>query len=45
MILQTMNSVRSNYLSLKFQISGCKDIVMEKYEFVAKTQLHFITQT
>ena len=36
-----MNSVRSNNLSLKYQrleTSGCKDIGMRKFEFVAKTQ-------
>ena len=36
-----MNSVRSNNLSLKYQrfaTSGCKDIRIRKFEFVAKTQ-------
>jgi len=36
-----MNSFRSNSLSLKYQgfpPSGCKDIKIRKYEFVAKTQ-------
>ena len=40
-IFQTMNSVRSNYLSLKYQSytpSGCKDIGIRKFESVAKTQ-------
>ena len=37
-----MNSVRSNYLSLKYQEftpSGCSGIGIIKFEFVAKTQL------
>ena len=36
-----MNSVRSNNLSLKYQmftLSGCKAIGIIKFEFVAKTQ-------
>ena len=36
-----MNSVRSNYLSLKYPsytLSGCKDIGIRKFKFVAKTQ-------
>ena len=36
-----MNYVRSNNLSLKyhkFTSSGCKDIGIRKFEFVAKTQ-------
>ena len=36
-----MNSVRSTNLSLnyqKFTPSGCKDIGLRKYEFVAKTR-------
>ena len=36
-----MNSVRSNSLRLKYQRfipSGCKDIVIRKVEFVAKTK-------
>ena len=40
-IFQTMNFVRSNYLSLKYQSytpSGCKDIGIRKFEFVAITQ-------
>ena len=40
-IFQTMNSVRSNSVSLKYQRptpSGCKDIGVRKFEFVAKTQ-------
>jgi len=35
-------SVRSNHLSLKYEtltLSGCKDIVMGKSYFVAKTQI------
>ena len=41
LIFQTMNSVRSNNVSLKYQrftSSGCKDIGFTKTEFVAKTQ-------
>ena len=38
LIFQTINSVRTNSLSLKYQISGCLDIGVRKYEFVAKTQ-------
>ena len=41
MICQTNNSVISNSLSLKYQRftpSGCKDIGVRKYKFVAKTQ-------
>ena len=40
-IFQTMNSVRSNNVSLKYQRptpSGCKDIWIRKFECVAKTQ-------
>ena len=40
-IFQTMNSVRSNSLSLKYQgfpPLGCQDIRIRKFEFVAKTQ-------
>ena len=36
-----MNSVRSNSLSLKYQEfppSGCQDIGIRKFDFVAKTQ-------
>ena len=36
------NSVRSNYLSLKYQrftLSGSKDIGIKKFEFVAKKKL------
>ena len=39
--VKTMNSVRSNHLSLKYQRftpSGYKDIGIRKFEFVAKTQ-------
>ena len=42
LICQTNNSVISNSLSLKYQRftpSGCKDIGVRKYKFVAKTQL------
>ena len=38
---QTMNTVRSNNVSLKYQrfiLSGCKDIRIKKIELVAKTQ-------
>ena len=41
LIFQTMNHVRPNNLSLKyhrFAPSGCKDIQIRKFEFVAKTQ-------
>ena len=41
LIFQTINSVRSNSLSLKYQRftpSGCKDIEVRKCDFVAKTQ-------
>ena len=41
-----MKSVRSKYLSLKYQMftpSGCKDIEIRKFEFVAKTQLIYKT--
>ena len=38
-MFQTMNSVRSNNLSLKYQIlSGFKDKEIRKLELVAKTQ-------
>ena len=40
-----MNSVRSKSLSLKyhrFTASGCKDIEIRKFEFVAKTQFLWI---
>ena len=40
-IFQTISSVRSNNLSLKFQRftpTGCRDIEMRKFEFAAKTQ-------
>ena len=39
--VQTVNSVRSNNLSLKYQRfkpSDCEDIEIKKFEFVAKTQ-------
>ena len=41
-IFQTINSVRSNYLSLKYQRytpSVCKEVGIRKFEFVAKTQI------
>ena len=41
LIFQTINSGRSNSLSLKYQRftpSGCKDIGIRKCKFVAKTQ-------
>ena len=40
-IFQTMNSVRLNNVSLKYQRpspSGCKDIGIRKFEFAEKTQ-------
>ena len=40
-----MNSVRTKCISLKvlrFTTSGCKDIVVRKFEFVAKTQFLFV---
>ena len=40
-MFQTMNSVRMNILSLKyerFSPTGCKDIGNRTFEFVAKTQ-------
>ena len=40
-IFQTMNSVKSNSLSLKYQVfppSGCQAIGIRKFKFVAKTQ-------
>ena len=43
-IFQTMNSGRSNDLSLKhqrFAPSSCKDIRIRKFEFVTKTQVLF----
>ena len=41
LIFQTMSSVRSKSLSLKyyrFTPSGCKDIEIKTFEFVAKTR-------
>jgi len=41
---QTMNSVRSNSLSLKYQrftSSGCKDKGIRKFEFVAENSIPF----
>ena len=41
-IFQTLNYVSSNNVSLKYQMptrSGCKDIGIRKFEFVAKTQI------
>ena len=48
LIFQTMNAIRSNNVSLKYQRLtplGCKDIGFTKTEFVAKTQflLMFLT--
>jgi len=40
-IFQTMNSVRSNNIRLKyhrFTPSGCKGLGIRKFEFVSKTQ-------
>ena len=45
LIFQTVNSVRSNGLSLKYQrfaSSGCNDIGFRKYEFAAKTQFLYV---
>ena len=42
-LLQTMNSFRSNNLSLKYHRStpiGCKDMGIGKFWFLAKTQFH-----
>ena len=42
---QTMNSVRSNNLSLKYQsftTLGCKDVGVRKFEFVVKTQFLYV---
>ena len=52
-IFQTLKSVRSKNLSLKYQESspqGCQDIGINKFEFVAKTQflskgIEFLPQT
>ena len=44
LIFQTIISVRSNILNLKYQRItplGCKDIKIRKFEFVAKTQFLF----
>ena len=41
LIFQTMNSVRSKCLSLKYNMftpSGCKDIGIRKFDCVVKTQ-------
>ena len=41
LIFQTMKYVRSNNLSLKYQMftpSSCRDIGIKKFKFVAKTQ-------
>ena len=45
LIFQTINSVRSKSLSLKYQRftpSCCKNIEMRTFEFVAKTQITFV---
>ena len=39
LIFQTINSVRSNSLNLKFTPSGCEVKGIRKFKFVAKTQL------
>ena len=47
LIFQTINSVRSNSLRLKYQRSkpsGCKDIEVRKCKFVAKTQFLYKMQ-
>ena len=38
-----MNSVTSNSKSQRYTLSGCKDIGMNKIEFVAQTQLISVT--
>ena len=41
MIFQTMNSVGSDSMSVKYQrptLSGCEDIDIRKFDFVAKIQ-------
>ena len=41
---QTMNSVRSNCISMKYQrftLSGCEDIDIGKFDFVAKSQCFY----
>ena len=45
-IFQTINSIRSNSPSLKYQRfspSGCKDKGVRKYKYVAKTQFLYRT--
>ena len=45
LIFQTINSARSNSLSLKYQRftpSGCKDIGVRKFKFAAKTQFLYV---
>ena len=47
-IFKTMNSVRLNNLSLKYQwfiLLGCKDIGIRKLELVTKTQFQVVPQT
>ena len=47
LMFQTMNSVRSNSLSLKYHrctTSGCKNIGIRKFEFVAKTQFLLVSK-
>ena len=44
LIFQTINYVRSDTLSLKYQRctpSGCKDVEIRTFEFVAKTQFNY----
>ena len=46
-IFQTINSFRSNSLSLKYQrftLSGCEAIGVRQFEFVAKTEFNPQTQ-
>ena len=46
-IFQTMNSVRSSILILKyhqFTPSGCKDIGIRKFEFMTKTQFLLLSK-
>ena len=45
--LQNMNFVWTNNLSLKYQVctpSECKDIVIRKFEYDAKTQFLFVVK-
>ena len=47
-VFQTINSLRLNNLSLKYQMfmpSGCKDIQIKKFEFVTKTEFFYKQKT